>query len=112
MPSIRFLALLPNKDSLYIILKKIKATNTAFITILRKQSQHKPLRNIILRLWFTILYQAVKHYTGRNKAVHKDSRCYVICNLTACLYTRKEIPGYNNNISKIISKCIRLRLAL
>jgi hypothetical protein len=111
MPSIRFLASLPDEDGLYAALEKMEAADAASITILRKRSQHEPLRNIISGLWFAILYRAVEHHTGRNKAVRKDSRCRAIRNLTACLRAGKEIPGHNNNISKMISKRMRSGLA-
>jgi hypothetical protein len=56
MPSIRFLASLLDEDGLYAVLEKMEAADAASITILRKRSQHEPLRNIISGLWFAILY--------------------------------------------------------
>ncbi|KAL5312913.1 hypothetical protein ACEPPN_019339 [Leptodophora sp. 'Broadleaf-Isolate-01'] len=107
MPSIRFLASLPNEDSLYATLEKIEATDAASITILRKRSQYEPLRNIISGLWFAVLYQAVERHTGCDKATRKDSRCRAIRNLMACLRAGNEISGHNNNINKTVSKRMR-----
>jgi hypothetical protein len=111
MPNIRLLSSLPNEDGLYAALEKMEATDAASITILRKRSQHEPLRNIISGLWFAILYRAVERHTGHNKAVRKDARCRAIHNLTACLRAGNEISGHNNNISKMISKRMRSGVA-
>ncbi|KAG9242071.1 hypothetical protein BJ878DRAFT_556490 [Calycina marina] len=107
MPSIRFLASLPNEDGLYAALEKMEAADAASITILRKRSQYEPLRNLISGLWFAILYRAVERHTGCDKATRKDSRCRAIRNLTACLRAGNEISGHNNNISKTVSKRMR-----
>jgi len=96
-----------NEDELYAALEKMEATDAASITILRKRSQYKPLRNIISGLWFVILYRAVEQRTNSDKGMRKDSRYYAIRNLVACLRAGKEISGRNNNISKIISKRMR-----
>jgi hypothetical protein len=108
MPNIKRLPLMPNEDELYAALEKIEATDAAFITILRKRSQHNPLHNIISGLWFVILYRVVEQHTSSDKGMRKDSRYCAIYNLVACLYAGKEISSYNNNVSKIISKRIRL----
>ncbi|PVH79395.1 hypothetical protein DL98DRAFT_533060 [Cadophora sp. DSE1049] len=111
MPSIRFLASLPNEDGLYAALEKMEAADAASITILRKRSQYEPLRNIISGLWFAVLYRAVERHTGCDKATRKDSRYRAIRNLTACLRAGNEISGHNNNISKTVSKRMRSGLA-
>jgi hypothetical protein len=107
MPNIKRLPSMPNEDELYAALEKMEATDAASITILRKRSQHKPLRNIISGLWFAILYRAVEQRTSSDKGMRKDSRCCAIRNLVACLRAGKEISGRNNNVSKIISKRMR-----
>ena len=90
----------------------MEAVDAVSIIILRKRSQYVPLRNIISGLWFAILYyRAVELNTSRG-GMRKDSRCYVVRNLTACLRAGKEISGDNKNVSKIISKRMRSGLAL
>ncbi|KAH9204584.1 hypothetical protein DL95DRAFT_398363 [Leptodontidium sp. 2 PMI_412] len=111
MPSIRFLASLPDEDGLHAALEKMEAADAASITILRKRSQCEPLRNIISGLWFAVLYRAVERHTSCIKATRKDSRCRAIRNLTACLRAGNEISGHNNNISKTVSKRMRSGLA-
>jgi hypothetical protein len=111
MPNIKFLVSLPNESSLYAALEKMEAADAASILILRKRSQHEPLRNIISGLWFAILYRAVEHHTGPNKAMRKDARVGAIRKLTACLRAGNEIPDDNTNMSKMMSKRMRSGLA-
>ncbi|RDL31544.1 Uncharacterized protein BP5553_09753 [Venustampulla echinocandica] len=111
MPNIKYRASPPNEDGLYAALAKMEATDAASIYILRKRSQHEPLRNIISGLWFAILYRAVEHHTPSAKVMRKNSRRLAIHDLTACLRDGNEISSHNENISKMISKRMRSGLA-